>query len=144
MLLYNHKVTENLLTLEMEDLCDQYDAIAQSTSKEISESQHAQRTCLKDIFGHANALLSIDYLQDQAEQELGSSTNVDDLYKLIKKSPINQFVLDSEFYRTKKKYSGATSENLEASSPLKKEKVERGQQQYPGGAMVMSPVIYEK
>lgn len=41
MLLYNHKVTENLLTLEMDDIFDQYDTVASSTSKDISESQHA-------------------------------------------------------------------------------------------------------
>lgn len=130
MLLYNHKVTENLPTLDMNDLYDQYDTAAPSASQDISESQHAQRACLKEIFGHSNVLLSIDYLQDQADQD--SSAEDDDLYRILKKRPIKQIALDEKFYQANSSDQAAVIGNL-----LEPEMANSDQ-------MVVAPAVYEQ
>ena len=77
-------------------------------------------------------LLSIDYLQDQADQDQGSSANVDALYRILKRRPIKQIALDRKFYQAN------NSNQATASGSLRELGMANNDQ------MVVAPVVYEQ
>ena len=77
-------------------------------------------------------LLSIDYLQDQVDQDQSNSANIDALYRILKKRPIKQIAVDKKFYQTCSSDQATVSGNHE--------KLEMA----CNDQMVVVPVVYEQ
>ena len=75
-------------------------------------------------------LLSIHYLQDQADQD--GPVEDDDLYRILKKRPIKQIALDKKFYQAN------SSDQATGFGDLSELELANSDQ------MVVAPVVYEQ